>query len=292
MNSTSHLLFIVIILFLACQCFFFSKGKDLAIKNIEAVMPALLADDFRCHLGSTTDDNLYDAPFKKERTIQERAGNLFTHLHNFLKNNNFTHSDIALRITAPSDLYTTIETGNEFIIHPENSLKKHYTLQEKGSILTVFFKYNWKDGWTALLCPANLYCSSFLILLSAIGIYLLKKRRTQTDEIVTSQPTLPTLYTTKNIYILPDGSTFNANEHTLVNGNETFKLRKQLSLLLWAFMESPDFRLHANAIDQLFWKKNNCTDNRARLISDLRKELKQHTQCSILLVNKHDYLLK
>ena len=95
------------------------------------------------------------------------------------------------------------------------------------------------------------------------------------------------------MYALPENTVFRPAQRTLERDGMAVSLRGQVSILLKAFLDAPGRELTFKELEGLFWKEQeDNTNRRAKLVSELRKVLQEHTRLCVRNVYGTSYRLE
>jgi len=139
------------------------------------------------------------------------------------------------------------------------------------------------NAWNGLVCL-------LLVILYIIGKKIQAKRKAVTAREEAVEEDVPS---SPEVYALPENTVFRPAQRTLERDGVVVSLRGQVSILLKAFLDAPGRELTFEELEGLFWKEQEYnTNRRAKLVSELRKVLQEHTRLRVRNVYGTAYRLE
>lgn len=156
--------------------------------------------------------------------------------------------------------------------------------------LSVYLKVHWLDRVASMLNPWNGLACLFLGVLYMIG----RKMQAKQQTVITQEEMAGEEQASSSVvYALSEDTMFRPAQRVLQRDGEAVSLRGQVSILLKAFLDAPGRELTFEELESLFWKgQADNTNRRAKLVSELRKVLQEHTRLRVRNVYGMAYRLE
>ena len=278
-------------LFLLCQLAFFLNGERRIKREVERTMPLILAQELQVHMADDGSTGFYAT--KKEAAIQEdKTVDIIEAALREKLGKNLVHSLMAFKLQNPyNEKFLPIVQGDVESMDEANLLPKSFaTGDSKAPYLSVYLKVYWLDRVASMLNAWNGLTCLLLLILYIIGKKIQAKRKALTareEAVEEDAPSSP------EVYALPENTVFRPAQRTLERDGMAVSLRGQVSILLKAFLDAPGRELTFKELEGLFWKEQeDNTNRRAKLVSELRKVLQEHTRLCVRNVYGTSYRLE
>ena len=276
--------------FLLCQFVFFLSGEKRIKREVEYTVPFILAQEFRVRVADDGNISFYET--QKEVAMQEdRIVNIIEASLRERLGKNLVHSSLAFKLQNPyNEKSIPIVQGDVESMDEAHLLPKTFATGDSDSpYLSVYLKVHWLDCVASMLNTWNGLVCLFLAMLYMIGRKVQAKRKI----VMTQEETIGEEQSSSVVYALSEDSMFRPAQRVLQRGEETVSLRGQVCILLKAFLDAPGRELTFEELERLFWKDQvDNTNRRAKLVSELRKVLQEHTRLRVRNVYGTAYRLE
>lgn len=277
-------------LFLLCQLAFFLNGEKRIKREVERTVPFVLAQELRVHVADDGNISFYET--QKEAAMQEdRIVNIIEASLREKLGKNLVHSSLAFKLQNPYNeksipiVQGDVESMDEAYLLP----KAFATGDSDAPYLSVYLKVHWLDRVASMLNLWNGLACLFLAILYMTGRKVQAKRKA----VTTQEETAEEEQSSSVVYTLSEDTVFRPAQRVLQRGGEAVSLRGQVSILLKAFLDAPGRELTFEELERLFWKgQADNTNRRAKLVSELRKVLQEHTRLRVRNVYGTAYRLE
>lgn len=277
-------------LFLLCQLAFFLNGEKRIKREVERTVPFVLAQELRVRVADDGNISFYET--QKEAAMQEdRIVNIIEASLREKLGKNLVHSSLAFKLQNPYNersipiVQGDVESMDEAYLLP----KAFATGDSDAPYLSVYLKVHWLDRVASMLNLWNGLACLFLAILYMTGRKVQAKRKA----VTTQEETAEEEQSSSVVYTLPENTVFRPTQRTLERDGVVVSLRGQVSILLKAFLDAPGRELTFEELEGLFWKEQEYnTNRRAKLVSELRKVLQEHTRLCVRNVYGTSYRLE
>ena len=264
-------------LFLLCQLAFFLNGERRIKREVERTVPFILAQELRARVADDGSTGFYAT--EEEIAIQEdKTVDIIEAALREKLGKNLVHSLMAFRLQNPyNEKSLPIVQGDVESMDEANLLPKSFaTGDSNATYLSVYLKVHWHDRVASMLNAWNGLVCLLLVILYIIGKKIQAKRKAVTAREEAVEEDVPS---SPEVYALPENTVFRPAQRTLERDGVVVSLRGQVSILLKAFLDAPGRELTFEELEGLFWKEQEYnTNRRAKLVSELRKVLQEHTR--------------
>lgn len=263
-------------LFLLCQFIFFLSGEKRIKREVERTIPFVLAQELRVRVADDGSISFYEA--QKEAAMQEdRIVNIIEASLRERLGKNLIYSSLAFKLQNPyNEKSIPIVQGDVESMDEAHLLPKAFATGDSDApYLSVYLKVHWFDRMASMLNPWNGLVCLLLAILYMTGRKMQAKRQTVTTQEETAEAEQSP---SSVVYALSEDTVFRPAQRVLQRDGEAVFLRSQVSILLKAFLDAPGRELTFEELERLFWKgQADNTNRRAKLVSELRKVLQEHT---------------
>lgn len=278
-------------LFLLCQLAFFLNGERRIKREVERTVPFILAQELRARVADDGSTGFYAT--EEEIAIQEdKTVDIIEAALREKLGKNLVHSLMAFRLQNPyNEKSLPIVQGDVESMDEANLLPKSFATGDSNApYLSVYLKVHWLDRVASMLNAWNGLVCLLLVILYIIGKKIQAKRKAVTAREEAVEEDVPS---SPEVYALPENTVFRPAQRTLERDGVVVSLRGQVSILLKAFLDAPGRELTFEELEGLFWKEQEYnTNRRAKLVSELRKVLQEHTRLCVRNVYGTSYRLE